>query len=238
MSVKAKIAAAAATFALAGGGLGTVGTLSASAATPISVSHFQYMYTRQFGSRYVLDTFQGRAVAGQEVTLFRASSSDPAEDFVIRDLGEAGSLSTMTMHSPFTPQFKAKYGSLQAFEFQYEPHGVNSHLCVGTWPGVVARPSYKVRLEACYHANSIWVAGQTPDHGTAIRDVSNPGSTFFINGATDSVSSPLVLTCPVSNPADISRTWLNVQPLRDYGNGTVFDSQQWSAIAGPATSGM
>ena len=34
MSVKAKIAAGAATFALAGGGLGMVGTLSASAATP------------------------------------------------------------------------------------------------------------------------------------------------------------------------------------------------------------
>ena len=34
MSVKAKIAAAAATFALAGGGLGLLGTLSAGAATP------------------------------------------------------------------------------------------------------------------------------------------------------------------------------------------------------------
>ena len=37
MSFKAKLAAAAATFALAGGGLGTLGTLSASAATEAAV---------------------------------------------------------------------------------------------------------------------------------------------------------------------------------------------------------
>ena len=233
MSFKAKIAAAAATFALAGGGLGTAGTLSASAATtPISASHFQYLYTLQFGARYVLDTFRGRAAAGQEVILFKASSRDPAEDFVIKDLGKVGSLYTMTKHSPFTPQFKARYSSLQAFEFQYEPHAVNSHLCAGTWPGVTARSGYKVRLERCFHANSIWVAGPIAHRGMAIRDVANARSTFLINGATDSVSSPLVLTCPVSNPADISRAWLNVQPLHDYGNGTVFDSQQWSAMAG------
>ena len=54
-------------------------------------------------------------MAGQEVILFRASSSDPAEDFVVKDLGKAGSLYTMTKHSLFTPQFKAKYGSLQAY---------------------------------------------------------------------------------------------------------------------------
>ena len=135
MSFKTKIAAGAATFALAGGGLGAVGTLSASAATASSGSHFQHVYTLQLGPRYVLDTFQGRAVAGQKVILFKASSSDPAEDFVIKDLGKVGSLSTMTKHSPFTPQFKARYGSLQAFEFQYEPRGVNSHLCTGHLAG-------------------------------------------------------------------------------------------------------
>jgi len=234
MSFKAKIAAAAATFALAGGGLGTAGALSASAATPIARSHFQHLYTLKFGPRDVLDTFQGRAVAGQKVILFRASSSDPAEDFVIKDLGKVASLSTMTGHSLFTPQFTAKYGSRQAYEFQYEPYGVNSRLCPGTWPGESARPGYKVRLERCRHANSIWVAGPSPHRGMAIRDAANPGSTFFINGATDSVSDPLVLTYPT----DMPRAWVNVEPLHDYGNGAVFDNQQWSAMAVPARGGM
>ena len=229
MSFKAKIAAAAATFALAGGGLGTAGTLSASAATATSGSHFQYVYTLQLGPRYVMDTFQGRAVAGQKVILFKASSSDPAEDFVIKDLGKVGSLYTMTKHSPFTPQFTARYGSLQAFEFQYEPRGRNSHLCTGTWPGVSARPGYKVRLEACRLRQLHLGRGPNPAPGMA-----NPGSTFFINGATDSVSSPLVLTYPTNMP----REWLNVEPLHAYGNGTVFDNQQWSAMPVPAHRGM
>ena len=230
MSFKAKIAAAAATFAVAGGGLATVGTLSASAATPVASSHFQYVYTRQLGPRFVLDTFRGRAVAGQEVTLFKASSSDPAEDFVIKDLGKVGSLYTMKMRSPFTPQFRAKYGSLQAFEFQYEPNGRNSHLCTSTWQGEMARPGFKVRLEECSgYPNSIWVAGPTPSHAMA-----KPGSTFFINGATDNVSSPVVL----NYPSDMPGAWLNVEPLRDYGNSTVFDNQQWSAMPIPAHRAM
>ena len=233
MSFKAKIAAAAATFALAGGGLGTAGALSASAATAASGSHFHYVYTLRFGPRYVLDTFQGRAAAGQKVILFKASSSDPAEDFVIKSLGKVGSLYTTTKHSLFTPQFKARYGSFQAFEFQYEPHGVNSHLCTATWPGMSARPGFKVRLEQCGHANSIWVAGPVSHHGTV-----RPGSTFFINGATDSVSHPLVLNYPAGNPTDRPRPWLNVQPLHAYANGTVFNNQQWSAMPGPAHSGM
>jgi hypothetical protein len=228
MSFKTKIAAGAATFALAGGGLGAVGTLSASAATASSGSHFHHVYTLQLGPRYVLDTFQGRAVAGQKVILFKASSSDPAEDFVIKDLGKVGSLRTMTKRSPFTSQFKARYGSLQAFEFQYEPRGANSHLCPGTWPGESARAGYKVRLERCGYASSIWVAGPTPGHAMA-----KPGSTFFINGATDSVSRPLVL----NNPTNMPRSWLNVEPLRASGNGAVFDNQQWSAMAVPAHSG-
>jgi hypothetical protein len=229
MSFKTKIAAGAATFALAGGGLGAAGTLSASAATARSGSHFQHVYNLQLGPRYVMDAFQGRAVAGQKVILFRASSSDPAEDFVIKYLGKVGSLHTRTKHSPFTPQFRARYGSLQAYEFQYEPSGVNSRLCTATWPGESARPGFKVRLEKCGPASAIWAAGPTPSHAMA-----KPGSTFFINGATDSISRPLVL----NNPSDMPRAWLNVEPLRADRNGAVSDYQRWSAMAVPAHGGM
>ena len=55
--------------------------------------------------------------------------------------------------------------------------------------------------------------------------------TFFINGATDSFSNPLVLNYPVGNPTDLPRPWLKVQPLHDYANGTVFDNQQWERHA-------
>ncbi len=239
MSLKAKIAAGAATFALAGGGLGTVGTLSASAATRPCGHRCQDLYTQKFGPGFLLDTFQGTAAADQEVILFQASHSDRAEDFVIKDLGTVRSLYTMNRHSMITPQFKARYGSLHAYEFQYAPLGRKSSFCTSTWPGVIAQPGYKVRLEPCgRYSNSIWAAGPTPHHGMAVRDVPNHGYTYFINGATDSVSDPLVLNYPVGNPAGMPRPWLNVQPLHAYANGTVFDNQQWSAMPGPVHGRM
>ena len=239
MSLKAKIAAAAATFALAGGGLGVLGTLSASAATRSCGRGCSDVYTLKFGPRFLLDTFQGTAAADQEVILFQASSSDPAEDFVIKDLGTVRSLYTMRKHSLITRQFKAKYGSLQAFEFQYAPLGRKSGFCTSTWPGVIAQPGYKVRLEPCgRYSNSIWAAGLAPQQGMAIRDVPKHRYAFLINGATDSVSDPLVLNYPVGNPTDRPLPWLNVQPLRAYANGTVFDNQQWRAMPGPVRGGM
>jgi hypothetical protein len=239
MSLKAQIAAAAATFALAGGALGTVGTLSASAATRPCGHKCQDLYTLKFGPRFLLDTFQRTAAANQEVILFHASKGDPAEDFVIKDLGTVASLNTMKKDRLITRQFNAGYGRLHAYEFQYAPYGRNSGFCASTWPGVIAQPGYKVRLEPCgRYSNSIWAAGPTPHHGMAIRDVPNHGYTFFINGATDSVSDPLVLNYPVGNPAGMPRPWLNVQPLHAYANGTLFDNQQWSALPGPVHGGM
>ena len=261
MSLKAKIAAGVATFALAGGGLGTVGTLSASAATPSCGHHCKDLYTLKFGPRFLLDTFQARAAANQEVILFQATNSDPAEDFVIKDLGTLHSLSTMNRHSLITRKFKDRYGRFHAYEFQYEPLGVNSHFCASTWPGVIAQPGYKVRLERCgMYSNSIWVAGATPPHGSprpspspslsfaphgsisrhviADRNVTHRGYSYFINGATDSVSDPLVLSYPDGYPTDMPRPWLNVQPLTDYSDGTVFDNQQWKYVPGPVRGGM
>ena len=239
MSLKAKIVAAAATFALAGGGLGTAGTLSASAATRRCGRGCSDVYILKFGPRFLLDTFQRRAAAGQEVILFQASSSDPALDFVIKDLGTVNSLSTMGRHRLITRRFKAWYGSFHAYEFQYAPHGRNSHFCASTWPGVIAQPGYKVRLATCgKYSNSIWAAGPTPHQGIAIRDVPNHGYTFFINGATDSFSHPLVLNYPAGVPTDRPRPCLNVQPLHAHANGAVFGNQQWSATPGPVHGRM
>ena len=232
MSLKAKIAAAAATFALAGGGLGMLGTLSASAATPSCGADCKDVYTLKFGPSFLVDTFQGRAAAGQGVILFQASNSDPAEDFVPDDLGLVSSLYTMGKHSLITPRFNASYGTLEAYEFQYAPLGRKSGFCASTWPGVIAHPGYKVRLEPCgHHSNSIWAADTSPD-----GDTTSGGYNVYINGATDRFSNPLVLNYPDGYPTDMPRPWLNVQPLNDYSDGTVFDNQQWTSVPGPVNS--
>ena len=229
MSVKAKIASAAATFALAGGGLGTAGTLSASAATRSCGSTCQDLYTQKFGTGDILDVKGGTAAAGQEVILFKASSSDPAEDFVITKLGSVGS-SYGHHWGLITPQFDATFAALSAYEFQYEPSGVPSNLCLGTWPGELAQAGFKVRLEPCGRTrNVLWAffGGQfAGDHITSGYDV-------LINGATDSISDPLVLNYPAGTPTDKPRPWLDVEPLHVYPDATVYNNQQWTYRNGP-----
>ena len=229
MSVKAKIAAAAATFALAGGGLGMLGMLSASAATHKCGSNCEDLYTQKFGHRYLVATFQGRAAANQEVILRKASNMDPAEDFVLKYLGSVGSFYGQYRRQ-ITSQFDTRYSALSAYEFQYEPYGVNSNFCLGTSPGQVAQAGSKVLLEPCgEHRNSVWAVftGQfAGDHTTS-------GYGVLINAATDSFSDPLVLNYPAGRPTDVPSPRLDVQPLHANINMTILNNQQWAYRTGP-----
>ena len=228
MSFKAKIAAGAATFALVGGGLGMVSTLSASAATPSCGRHCTDLYTLKFHRSFVLDTYHGTAAADQEIILFQASNSDPAEDFVAKDLGTVSDYYSHH-HSLISSAFNASYGDDTAYEFHYEPYGVDSGFCVSTWPGQTAQPGFKVRLETCgRYSNSIWAADDHPD-----GDHTTFHYTTYINGATDRFSNPLVLNYPAGHPTDMPRPWINVQPLQSYSGGTVFDNQQWNDVSTP-----
>ena len=86
MSVKAKIAAGAATLTLVGGGLGMVGTMTASAATPSCGSYgaptpthpstgCAQIFSQKFGPTSLLDVWQAKAAAGTPVILFQRSNS-------------------------------------------------------------------------------------------------------------------------------------------------------------------
>src|ERR1700684_746098 len=87
MSVKAKIAAGAATLTIVGGGLGMVGTMTASAATPNCGANCTNIFSQKYGTQYLVDVFQAKSAVGTPVILFQASNSDPAEDFVTVDEG-------------------------------------------------------------------------------------------------------------------------------------------------------
>ena len=231
MSVKAKIAAAAATFALAGGGLGAAGTLSASAATPSCGSTCKDLSVQKFGPGFILDVAGGTAAAGQEIILFQASRGDTAQDFVIINLGSVGSFYDHH-RGLITTRFDASYGALAAYEFQYAPAGHPSGFCIGTWPGELAQPGFKVRLEPCgANRNVVWAffTGQfAGSHTTSGFDV-------LINGETDSYSSPEVLSYPAGKPTDKPRPWLNVQRLQAYAGGLIYNNQQWTYRNGPVS---
>src|ERR1700742_5327421 len=160
MSFKAKLAAGAATFAMVGGGLGVVGTLSASAATPPCGNRCISLYPQKYGPHYYVDVYQQKAKAGQESILFQGSNSDPALDFTFKYSGTVDSF--YTSYGLVSAAFDHTYGSDPAFEFQYSPYGVNSGFCLSTWPGEAPKPGYKVRLEACgAYSNSLWVVDRS-----------------------------------------------------------------------------
>ena len=86
MSAKGNIVGAAAALTLVGG-LGAVGTIPASAATPQCGPHCIEVFSPRFGTPTqpnFVDT-AGGAVAklGQPAILYSASSSNPAEDWIV-----------------------------------------------------------------------------------------------------------------------------------------------------------
>src|ERR1700759_5234931 len=235
MSVKAKIAAGAATFGLVGGGLAMAGTMTASAATPNCGDNCAQIFTQKYELQYILDVYQARAAAGPPIILFQRSNSDPAEDFVVTDLGTVHSF--YNNHGLVSPAFDRTYRGDEAYEIQHEPYGLNSNFCLSTWSNETPQAGYKVMLEQCgQYSNSIWAADTDND----VTDFCSSDSVFdstyndtpLINGATASFSNPAVLNSPAGNPTDMPRPQLNVQPEKTYSDGTVFDNQQWGTTAG------
>jgi hypothetical protein len=249
MSIKSKVFAAAATLTLVGG-VSAVGTLSAHAATP-SCGNFLSppnptpncldLFSRQFGTHrspnYVMDVYRQGLRAGQPVILFRASNSDPAEDFTVSFQGtvsefhNAGLVSNAvnlhygdgTAQAPDDP----------AFEFEYSPYGVNSGLCVGV--ATTALPNEGVTLQPCgYTGRTVWIADTTDSPATLFS-----GYVPLINGSDTNFSHPFVLTYPKNGfPTDIPRPQLRVTNLTGFSNGygpivgTVPDYQLWGADFG------
>jgi hypothetical protein len=147
MSVKARIAVGVATAGLVAGGLGMAGTLTASAATPNCGASCANIFSQKYGSRYLLDIWQGKAAVGTPVILFQKSNGDPAEDFVVRNYGTVEGF--YRHHGLVTPQFAYTYAADGAYEIQDEPYGLNSNMCVSTWPAETPEAGFKVRLESC-----------------------------------------------------------------------------------------
>ena len=249
MSFMAKIAAGAATLALAGSGLGMVGTLSASAATPSCGITCDNWYTQKFGEHFVLDDLYGLASTGNALILYQASNSDPAEDFVPGYLGTVDSFYDHHHHNHnylISPGFDQAYGDDEAIEIRYEPLGADSDLCIGTWPGEVAQAGFKIRLEACGDTNTIFVvdeADASVGHTPQVPGPNPPPSgnhhpttyTPLITGTDTNYIDPLVLNYPAGRPTDTPRPWLNVEPLSTFShssNGSVYDSQLWADKTG------
>lgn len=235
MSIKSKVFAATAALTL----IGAAGALSAgtaSAATPscgagcISLFPREYSGTTLGAPQFVLDVLRQGDKAGQPVILFRASNSDPAEDFTISDEG--------TVHDFFTAGLVSAAVALhygggagahphgtndEAYEIEYSPYGVDSGLCAGV-AGTAAAGS-KVTLQSCgVTGKTVWIEDT----------VNSPVVPYYpaINGSDTNFSDPFVLTYPsASYPTDMPRAQLYVANLGGFQGGvTDNDNQLWTGV--------
>jgi hypothetical protein len=227
MSIKKKAFAVAAAMTMAGG-LGAVGLLPAGAATPSCGANCVTGFGQEYGTAFVYDVLRQGEKVGQPVILFRASNSDPAEDFVyttqgtVADFYAAGLVSSAMDHS---------FATENAYELEYTPYGVGSGLCVGV--GSTAADGTPVALEPCgASSKTVWVV----DTKTSPLNRVVPIGPFYhpvINGSDTNFSHPFVLHYPGSAyPTDQPRPQLNTYTLQQYSGGTVYNNELWSGTGG------
>jgi hypothetical protein len=252
MSIKSKLLAGAATLALVGG-VGTMGALTASAATPSAGGNAIDIFSRAFGTHrtpnFVLDVLRQGAKVGQPIILFRTSNTDPAEDFVpsiqgtTADFFAAGLVSSaVALHYGCIPvtQPGGNFPNCgltgvddPAIELEYSPFGVDSGLCVGLAATATAKEG--VTLQPCgVSAKTVWIVDTNDSPATL-----NRGYVPLINGSTTNFSHPHVLTYPGNGfPTDRPRPQLFVNNLTGFSHGigtpigSVNDTQLWGADFG------
>jgi hypothetical protein len=202
------------------GGVSAVGLLPAYANTP-SCGDCLSASGDEYGSGFVFDVLRQGEKAGQPIILFRASNSDPAEDFTILD---ADTVADYYAAGLVSKGLNYTYNGDEAYEVEYTPYGVDSGLCIGV--ARTATNGTPVALETCgTNSDTIWVVDE------------NDGADDFpyyplINGSDTNFQDPYVLHYPgTAYPTDMPRPQLNTWGLQQYTDGTVYDNELWEGLA-------
>jgi hypothetical protein len=212
MSIKCKVLGAMVTLSLVAGVTATaLSAVPASAATRSCGPRCIDVFSRVSGTyrhpNLVLDVLRQGNRVGQPIVVFRASHTDPGEDFTVSfqarvsDLYSAGLVKTWLAlrygglgcrkYRPATSTCLKHYPNDHAFEIQYTPLGVDSGLCVGL--PATAGDGTSVSLQPCgVSARTIWVVDLANSTGRSIFRHYAP----LINGSQTGGSGPYVLTYP------------------------------------------
>jgi hypothetical protein len=213
MSIKGKVFASAAALGMIGGGLGVAGVATAHASTPPCGSACVEISSLNYGPGSVFDVYKRTAKVGQKIILWASSNTDPATDFTVHWQGTVNQFAHLGLAAT---ALKLHYGRDRAFEVQYSPYGVNSHLCVG----VTSATGGAVTLQRCgVSAKTLWIVDEKN------KETIN-GSKYapLINGSNRNFSNPYVL----SNRSGV----LYTSPQNTYADGTVYDNQMWTGTRG------
>ena len=222
MSITRKVLAVVATLTVAAG-LSTVGTLSATAATPQCGPHCIQIFSAKFGTNanpnFVETVFQGVARVGQPTILARPSSSNPAGDFIATAPG-AGLVSDFFAAGMVSAAVNQHYGNLNAAQIEYAPFGKPTGLCAAL--ATTAYQNEGLTLQPCSTpGTTVWIIDTADSPATA------PARFPIVSGSTTDFIHPFAMTIH-GNPAHKRFPQITVQRLR--GNPAhVRVSQLWGA---------
>jgi hypothetical protein len=225
MLIKSKVLTAAAVLTLAGG-LSTVGTVAASAATPqcgnacVEVYSMKYATATSLG--FVETVLLGIPLRGMPTIVHQASSSDPAEDLIV-PLGGPVPVSEFYAEGMVSAAVNEHYGSELAVQIEYAPYGKPTGLCTA-----VATTAYQdegLSLQPCSApGTTVWILDFADSPATA--------PTYFpiVNGSDTDFTHPFAMTI-LGNPAHQPLTPIIMQHLT--GNpGSVPANDLWGAHSG------
>jgi hypothetical protein len=227
MFIKSKVFAAAGVLTLAGG-LSTVGTVAASAATPQCGQNCVEVYSMKYATPtslgFVETVFLGIPLRGVPTEVRPASSSNPAEDLIIPTGGPVP-VSEFYADGLVSAAVNEHYGSEPAVQIEYAPYGKPTGLCTA-----VATTAYQdegLSLQPCSApGTTVWIIDVADSPATA--------PTYFpiVNGSDTDFVHPFAMTI-LGNPADQLFTPIIMQHLT--GNpGSVPANQLWGAHIGLA----
>ena len=222
MSVKGNLQGAAATLTIVGG-LSAVGTVPASAATPQCGAHCIEVFSPRFGTagqpNFVETARGGVARIGAPAILYGASSSDPAEDWVVPTGGPVP-VSQFYADGMVSAAVDSHYASLDAAQIEFAPYGKSTGLCTGLTQAPFENEG--LSLQPCsVPGNTVWIID--PDAAPS----SAAGSFALINGSTTDFSHPFAMTYAFEPPAQI-----RVDHLWFSEAGTVPETQLFGAAFG------
>jgi hypothetical protein len=180
----------------------------------------------------ILGAHSGLNIQNNVVRLVQGSNTAYKEDFTRIDVGtvvplyctatgQAQSGSVFTSNQ-CTLLVSAGLSLRTAFQVAFNPNnGGPENMCIGAWDNEVAN-GWKLRLEPC---------GEAPDTVMISTPKLNSGNTstgvWWINGASDNFSTPLVATNPGFAPSQ--PTWSTV----DLNGKHAADTQEVHTTTGP-----
>jgi hypothetical protein len=222
MSVKSNLLGAAATLTIVGG-LTAVGTLPANAATPQCGPHCIEVFSPRFGTadqpNFVETARGGLPRIGAPAILYSASSSNPAEDWIVPTGGPVP-VSQFYADGMVSATVDGHYGRLDAAQIEFAPYGKATGLCTGVPQAPFENEG--LSLQPCsVPGKTVWIIDPK------VAPSSAAGSFALVNGSSTDFLQPFAMTYAYEPPAQI-----RVAHLQFSESGTVPETQLFGAAFG------